>query len=226
MRNNESAPSGESNHEMATEVPKSYAARFTELVGLTDAFCDAHLNAEYKDLCRRMAVEVCQEGSPVLKGKTEGWAAGIVYALGRVNFLEGRVASCGADRVRLTVRGRVLELPSPESAGYPPAGGYPTAGRSPSGGWLRPGEAATAVVRPETIRVAPLLPGADPLFTGTIRRVVYLGATAEYEIDWEGTTLLAVIGSPLEQGVLAEGTRVGWDFPTATTHLLPAEPTA
>ncbi len=146
--------------------------------------------------------------------------------IGRVNFLEGRVVSCGADRVRLTVRGRVLELPSPESAGYPPAGGYPTAGRSPSGGWLRPSEAATAVVRPETIRVAPLLPGADPLFTGTIRRVVYLGATAEYEIDWEGTTLLAVIGSPLEQGVLAEGTRVGWDFPTATTHLLPAEPTA
>jgi hypothetical protein len=34
-----------------------------------------------------MAVEVCQKGSPVLKGKTEGWAAGIVYALGRVNFL-------------------------------------------------------------------------------------------------------------------------------------------
>jgi hypothetical protein len=55
---------------------------------LTDAFCDAHLNAEYKGLCREMAVAVCQKGSPVLKGKTEGWAAGIVYALGRVNFLD------------------------------------------------------------------------------------------------------------------------------------------
>jgi hypothetical protein len=69
------------------KVPKAYATRFTALVGLTDAFCDAHLNAEYKDLCRDMAVKVCQEGSPVLKGKPEGWAAGIVYALGRVNFL-------------------------------------------------------------------------------------------------------------------------------------------
>ena len=70
------------------EVPNAYAARFIALVGLTDAFCDARLNAEYKDLCREMAVEVCQKGSPVLKGKTEGWAAGIIYALGRVNFLD------------------------------------------------------------------------------------------------------------------------------------------
>jgi hypothetical protein len=35
-----------------------------------------------------MAVAVCQKGSPVLKGKAEGWAAGTVYALGRVNFLD------------------------------------------------------------------------------------------------------------------------------------------
>lgn len=74
--------------EFQAEVPRAYAARFTELVGLTDDFCDAHLNAEYKDLCREMDVEVCQEGSPVLKGRTEGWAAGIVYAIGRVNFLD------------------------------------------------------------------------------------------------------------------------------------------
>jgi hypothetical protein len=88
MKNNESAPSGENDHETATEVPKSYAARFSQLVGLTNAFCDAHLNAEYKGLCREMAAAVCQDGSPVLKGKPEGWAAGIVYALGRVNFLD------------------------------------------------------------------------------------------------------------------------------------------
>jgi len=73
---------------LMVEVPKTYASRFTDLVKLTDAFCDAHLNAEYKNLCREMAVAVCQKGSPVLKGKAEGWAAGIVYALGRVNFLD------------------------------------------------------------------------------------------------------------------------------------------
>ena len=35
-----------------------------------------------------MASAVCQQGSPVLKGTPEGWAAGIVYGLGRVNFLD------------------------------------------------------------------------------------------------------------------------------------------
>jgi len=72
---------------LLAEVPKAYAARFTDLVRLTDAFCDAHLNNEYKDLCRKMVVAACRKGTPVLKGKTEGWAAGVVYALGRVNFL-------------------------------------------------------------------------------------------------------------------------------------------
>jgi hypothetical protein len=72
---------------LMSNVPKAYAARLTELVGLTDGFCDAHLNAEYKDLCREMAVAICQKGSLVLHGKPQGWAAGIVYALGWVNFL-------------------------------------------------------------------------------------------------------------------------------------------
>jgi hypothetical protein len=87
MTNSEQTPADNALGELMTEVPKTYAARFTDLVGLTDAFCNAHLNAEYKELCREMAVAVCQKGSPVLKGKPEGWAAGIVYALGRVNFL-------------------------------------------------------------------------------------------------------------------------------------------
>lgn len=74
--------------ELIADVPNPYAPRFAKLVELTDAFCDARLNVEYKDLCREMAVAVCQAGSPVLRGKPEGWAAGIVYALGRVNFLD------------------------------------------------------------------------------------------------------------------------------------------
>ena len=74
--------------DLMAQVPAAYGARFTELTGLTDAFCDARLNAEYKDLCRQMAVAVCQKGSPVRTGNTAGWAAGIVYALGRVNFLD------------------------------------------------------------------------------------------------------------------------------------------
>jgi len=69
------------------EIPEAYRDRFDAIVDRTDMFCDRHLNDEYKQLSREMAAAICQEGSPVRKGKPESWAAGVVYALGRVNFL-------------------------------------------------------------------------------------------------------------------------------------------
>jgi len=73
--------------EMMDDVAEAYIPRFIDLVTLTDAFCDAALNVEYKTLCREMAIAICQEDSPVLRSKLESWASGIVYALGRINFL-------------------------------------------------------------------------------------------------------------------------------------------
>lgn len=72
---------------MLEEVAELYVGQFVRIAELTDEFCDAYLNAEYKQLCREMAVAVCQDGSPVLRGTARGWAAGVMYALGRVNFL-------------------------------------------------------------------------------------------------------------------------------------------
>jgi len=69
------------------KVPEMFAARFVDIVRLVDAFCDAHLNDEYKGLCRKLAVAICRSGSAIDKGKIEGWAAGVVCAIGRVNFL-------------------------------------------------------------------------------------------------------------------------------------------
>ncbi len=68
-------------------VPKKYRERLDEIVGLIDAFCDAHLNDEYKEVSRDMAEAFCQKDSPVLTGKAAGWACGIVYSVGWVNFL-------------------------------------------------------------------------------------------------------------------------------------------
>ena len=73
--------------ELLPRVPKELHDRFKAIVGLTDGFCEAHLNGEYKELCRKMAIAVCRKGSPVVTGKAEGWAGGIVHALGWVNFL-------------------------------------------------------------------------------------------------------------------------------------------
>ncbi len=122
--------------------------------------------------------------------------------IGRVNFLEGEVTEAGPDRVRITVRGRPLDVPIQKAN-------------------VRIGEVAFLVVRPETIRVAPASSGTSQMFAGTIRRAVYLGPTVEYEIDWDGSTLLVVGGSPLEHGLLPEGTLVAFDFPADTAHVLP-----
>lgn len=69
------------------DVPPEYQERFIEIIGLTDGFCDRFLNDEYKQICRQMAVSLCQDGSPVLRGKAASWACGLAYAVGRVNFL-------------------------------------------------------------------------------------------------------------------------------------------
>src|SRR5690349_9810845 len=73
--------------ELLAEVPEKLHARFREIVIATDAYCTAHLDDEYRDICRRMAVGVCNAKLPVTSGKAAGWAAGIVAAVGYVNFL-------------------------------------------------------------------------------------------------------------------------------------------
>lgn len=59
-----------------------------EIAGLTDEFCHQHLNKEYRDLCRRVAAKLCRKRpSPVSTSKTNTWVCGIVYSVGRINFL-------------------------------------------------------------------------------------------------------------------------------------------
>jgi len=69
------------------DVPEELHEAFTAIVQLTDDFCDLHLNEDYRQLAREMAVEICQNGLPVTKGRPKSWAGGIIHALGWVNFL-------------------------------------------------------------------------------------------------------------------------------------------
>jgi len=73
--------------ELLSEVPAEYRERFVEVVALIDQFCDRHLNDEYKAVGRKLAAMMCQKGSPILRGKVASWACGLMYAVGRVNFL-------------------------------------------------------------------------------------------------------------------------------------------
>jgi len=58
------------------------------IVELTDAFCSKYLNGEYADLCRKLAAALARKRpSPLLRGKLETWACGIIRTIGWTNFL-------------------------------------------------------------------------------------------------------------------------------------------
>jgi hypothetical protein len=69
-------------------TPAAARPAHDRIVGLTDAFCREHLNAEYAALCRKLAgVLARKRPSPLTRGKPESWASGIVRVVGWVNFL-------------------------------------------------------------------------------------------------------------------------------------------
>lgn len=69
-------------------VPVALRETFEAIAHSTDAFCDQHLNDEYKQLIRPALAALCRKRpSPLLKGQASPWAAGAVHAVGMVNFL-------------------------------------------------------------------------------------------------------------------------------------------
>jgi len=69
-------------------VPKEMQERFDEITQFTDAFSKERLNDEYAQLCRELTATLCRKRpSPLIRGKANTWACGIIHALGMVNFL-------------------------------------------------------------------------------------------------------------------------------------------
>ncbi len=69
-------------------VPVRLRPIFDAIVERTDAVCREHLTEEYAKLCRRLAAALARKRpSPLTRGRPEGWACGIAYAIGAVNFL-------------------------------------------------------------------------------------------------------------------------------------------
>jgi uncharacterized protein DUF6398 len=72
----------------SNSVPKLMLPVYEKIVGLTDDVCDRHLNSEYRALARVMTGALCRKRpSPLASGQPRTWACGILYALGRINFL-------------------------------------------------------------------------------------------------------------------------------------------
>lgn len=73
----------------ATErIPAVTQAYYDQIVAITDAVCREHLDEEYAGMCRKLAGALARKRpSPIVRGKPEIWAAGVLHAIGMVNFL-------------------------------------------------------------------------------------------------------------------------------------------
>lgn len=72
-------------------VPKNMSARYMEVAEIIEAFCDEKMNADFKELSLKALAKLCRKRpSPLASGKARTWAAGIVYAIGQLNFIFDR----------------------------------------------------------------------------------------------------------------------------------------
>jgi len=70
------------------KVPNNVNGIFREICAILDALCKEKLNEEYFNLSVELAAKIARKRpSPFLSGHTKTWAAGIIHALGMVNFL-------------------------------------------------------------------------------------------------------------------------------------------
>src|SRR6476646_7460296 len=74
---------------MPTHKATASHPAITEIANLVDAFCREHLNGEYAYLCRKLTEKLARKRpSPLVTGKPQTWACGIVRTIGWVNFLD------------------------------------------------------------------------------------------------------------------------------------------
>jgi iron(III) transport system ATP-binding protein len=116
--------------------------------------------------------------------------------IGQVNFVPAIVTEIGSGRVTVAVDQRLLQVTT----------------SSP----VAKGQEVKLVVRPETIRINE----EDPFFRGKISKVLYLGATVEYEIQLTKGVMFATVISPIEKGILSVGTEVNVSFSLKGVHVL------
>jgi hypothetical protein len=69
-------------------VPHAVRPYADQLVAVTDAVCREHLDVEYADLSHAVVGKLGRRRpSPMIRGDLGIWAAGVVYAVGQLNFL-------------------------------------------------------------------------------------------------------------------------------------------
>jgi hypothetical protein len=87
--NRKSAPPvATASHRARVNAPGAMMARHNEIADAISLFCDAKLNAEFKQIMLRAVEKLCRKRpSPLRKGRARTWACGIAYAIGQNNFI-------------------------------------------------------------------------------------------------------------------------------------------
>lgn len=73
----------------SAEISGEILSKFKAIIALTDTFCKRHLNQEYAQMCRRLAMALARKRpTPLARGSTKVWACGIVRTIGWANLLD------------------------------------------------------------------------------------------------------------------------------------------
>lgn len=70
------------------KIPKEMQKTYEEISQLLIAYSAEYLSKEYEELCLHALEKLCRKRpSPLKSGRSNTWAAGIVYAVGTNNFI-------------------------------------------------------------------------------------------------------------------------------------------
>jgi iron(III) transport system ATP-binding protein len=172
-------------------------------VGITSLYV-THDQAEAMALSDRIVVmragRIEQVGPPV-EVYARPATRFVADFVGRVNFLAAERVGPRAVRVRLGSATAELSVADDAGAGL---------------------DVCLAVLRPEAIRLLPAA-AADPgQPRGRVRRTVYLGDVAEYEVEAGPAALLVSVANPVAEGLFSEGDAVAIALPAHPVALVPA----
>lgn len=69
-------------------IPVALQPIYDEIAEMIGQYCREYLSADYEALCLHLLEKLCRKRpSPLLKGRRNTWAAGIVYAIAANNFI-------------------------------------------------------------------------------------------------------------------------------------------
>ena len=72
-------------------IPAAMRDRAQQIIDVSDVACHEHLDDEYARLARKLVARLARKrASPLARGDARIWAAGVIYAVGQLNFLFDR----------------------------------------------------------------------------------------------------------------------------------------